>query len=162
MPKRQVFFSFHYSQDVMRVAQIRNIGALEDNKPVNDNDWESISKAGDAEIKAWIDRNLAMRSCLIVLIGEKTASRKYVQYEIEKAWISNKAVFGIYIHNLKHPTTGKSQKGSNPFDGKTFKLSNGNSVEIAAYNPNPDNAYQDIARNIESWTEIALRQVGKN
>ena len=33
--KRQIFYSFHYANDVMRVAQLRNIGTLEDNKPAS-------------------------------------------------------------------------------------------------------------------------------
>lgn len=33
--KRQVFYSFHYGNDVRQVSLIRNIGALEDNKPVS-------------------------------------------------------------------------------------------------------------------------------
>ena len=37
MAKRQIFYSFHYDNDVFRVQQIRNIGALEDNKPVSAN-----------------------------------------------------------------------------------------------------------------------------
>lgn len=40
MPKRQVFYSFHYANDVFRVQLIRNIGAIEDNKPVSENSWE--------------------------------------------------------------------------------------------------------------------------
>lgn len=42
--KRQVFYSFHYNNDVLRVSQIRSIGALEDNKPVSANDWEEVRK----------------------------------------------------------------------------------------------------------------------
>ena len=30
MAKRQVFYSFHYANDVMRVQQIRTIGMIED------------------------------------------------------------------------------------------------------------------------------------
>ncbi len=44
MPKRQVFYSFHFDYDVMRVQQIRNMGAIEDNKPVSANDWEEVKK----------------------------------------------------------------------------------------------------------------------
>ena len=33
--KRQVFYSFHYDNDAMRVQQVRNIGALEGNTPVS-------------------------------------------------------------------------------------------------------------------------------
>lgn len=76
MAKRQVFYSFHYENDVFRVQQIRNIGALEDNEPVSPNEWESIKRRGEASIKEWIDDNLRYKSCVIVLIGEETANRK--------------------------------------------------------------------------------------
>ena len=73
MAKRRVFYSFHYKNDVRRVAQIRNIGAIEDNKPVSENAWEEVKKKGDAAIEKWIDDNMKNRSCVIVLVGEKTA-----------------------------------------------------------------------------------------
>jgi hypothetical protein len=76
MPKRQIFYSFHFANDVMRVQQIRNIGALEDNKPVSENQWEDIKRKGDDAIKRWIDDNMSYRSCVIVLIGTETAERK--------------------------------------------------------------------------------------
>ena len=56
--KRQIFYSFHFANDVFRVQQIRNIGALEDNKPVSANDWEEVKKKGDAAIEKWIDDNM--------------------------------------------------------------------------------------------------------
>ena len=46
MVKRQIFYSFHYANDVMRVQQIRNIGMLEDNSPVSPNEWEKIKRSG--------------------------------------------------------------------------------------------------------------------
>jgi hypothetical protein len=51
MAKRQVFYSFHYKNDVMRVAQIRNIGVIEGNKPVSENDWEEVKKKGDSAVE---------------------------------------------------------------------------------------------------------------
>jgi hypothetical protein len=99
--KRQVFYSFHYKNDVRRVSQVRNIGALEDNKPVSDNEWEEVKRKGDDNIKKWINDNMNYRSCVIVMVGEETANRKWVKYEIEKAWNDGKGVLGIYIHNLK-------------------------------------------------------------
>ena len=84
--KRQIFYSFHFANDVFRVQQIRNLGALEDNKPVSVNDWEEVKKKGDAAIEKWIDDNMNYRSCVVVLIGEETANRKWVKHEIQKAW----------------------------------------------------------------------------
>lgn len=51
MTKRQIFYSFHFYNDVMRVQQIRNIGALEDNKPVSASEWEEVKRKGEASIK---------------------------------------------------------------------------------------------------------------
>jgi hypothetical protein len=124
--KRQIFYSFHFDNDVFRVQQIRNIGALEDNKPISANDWETVKKGGDNAIEKWIDDNMKYRSCVVVLIGEETAKRPWVKYEIKKAWQDHKGLLGIHINNLKDPKTGTCSKGTNPFDQFTFKDKNGN------------------------------------
>jgi len=115
MTKRQVFFSFHYDVDVMRAQQIRNIGAIEGNQPASPNEWESVQRNGERAIKRWIDDNMYYRSCVIVLIGQETYTRPWVLYEIQKAWEENKALLGIYIHNIRCPRQGKSSAGRNPF-----------------------------------------------
>jgi hypothetical protein len=38
----QVFYSFHFDNDVFRVQQIWNIGAIEGNEPVSKNDWPPL------------------------------------------------------------------------------------------------------------------------
>lgn len=155
--KRQVFYSFHYENDVMRVQQIRNIGAIEGNAPVSANEWEQVKRNGDSAIKRWIDQNMQNRSCVIVLIGESTASRQWVKYEIEKAWNDKRALMGIYIHNLKDPKVGKCSQGMNPFD--MFKIGDRKLSEfVPCYNPDSIDAYNDIRNNIESWIEQALKQ----
>ncbi len=156
MAKRQVFYSFHYDNDVFRVQQIRNIGALEDNKPVSANEWESVKRGGEASIKKWIDDNLRYKSCVIVLVGEETANRKWVRYEIEKAWELGKGLVGVYIHNLKDPRTGKSSKGKNPFDQFEFNDGTKLSSVVNCYNPNPNDAYNEIKNNLEDWIEEAI------
>lgn len=155
--KRQVFYSFHFDNDVMRVQQVRNIGALEDNKPVSANDWEEIKKKGNTAIEKWINDNMSYRSCVVVLVGEKTASRQWVKYEIQKAWKDGKGLLGIYIHNLKDPKTGTCSKGPNPFDQFTFKMSD-KEYTIKCYDPKSSDAYNDIKNNIESWIEAAIKQ----
>lgn len=158
MPKRQVFYSFHFDNDVMRVQLIRNIGSIEDNKPVSINDWEEVKKKGNAGIEKWIDENMNYRSCVIVLIGEETAERPWVKHEIKKAWEDGKGLLGIYIHNINCPRKGKSNKGSNPFDQFTFKDGSKLSSAVNCYNPSPNDAYNDIKNNIESLIEMAIAQ----
>ena len=141
----------------MRVQLIRNIGAIEDNKPVSVNDWEQVKMNGVASIEKWINDNMNYRSCVVVLIGEETASRKWVKHEIKKAWKEKKGLVGIHIHNLKDPQTGKCKKGANPFDQFTFKDGSRLSSRVKCYDPDPNNAYKCITDNIESWIEEAIK-----
>lgn len=50
MTKRQVFYSFHFDKDVMRVQQIRSMGMIEGNTPVSVNNWEGVKKKGSKAI----------------------------------------------------------------------------------------------------------------
>lgn len=157
MAKRQIFYSFHYDKDVWRVQQIRNMHVIEGNEPISKNAWEDVEAGGDAKIQKWIDDNLRYRSCLIVLIGSDTAGRKWIDYEIKKAWKDGKGVFGIYIHNLGDSIGKTDTKGKNPFLGTNF-TKNGNSVTLATYDPPSTNVINTLKANIESWIEIAIKQ----
>src|SRR6266571_1764697 len=99
---RRAFYSFHYKPDNWRASQVRNMGVIEGNSPASDNDWESIAAGGDEKIAKWIDDQLYGKSVAIVLIGASTAGRKWINYEITKAWNDTKGVLGVYIHNLKN------------------------------------------------------------
>jgi hypothetical protein len=149
--KRKVFYSFHYEKDAMRAAAIRNIGVLEGNTPVSDNEWEQVKAGGDKAIEKWIDDSMKNCSCIVVLVGEETANRKWVQYEIRKAWSDGKGIVGIYIHNIKCPRSGFSQKGNNPF----VIL---NSTNVECFEPDTADAYNDIAKNLERWVESAIKK----
>jgi len=156
MARKPVFFSFHFDNDVMRVQQVRNIGAIEGNSPVSPNDWEAVKRGGDISIKRWIDENMKYKQCVIVLVGAETANRPWVRYEIEKAWNEGKPIFGIFIHNLKCPRTGTCNKGKNPFN--MFNLKDGRKLSnvVDCYDPLSYDAYNDIARNMESWVNAAI------
>jgi hypothetical protein len=39
MAKTKVFFSFHFDLDHWRASQVRNMGLLEGNAELSDNDW---------------------------------------------------------------------------------------------------------------------------
>lgn len=164
MAKPQVFYSFHFDNDVFRVQQIRNIGVIEGNEPVSKNDWEQARKTPGG-IEKWIDENMKYKTCVVVLVGSETASRPWVRYEIAKGWDDGKGVVGIYIHNLKDPRTsnnppyyGKCAQGSNPF--AQINLKNGQTLAsyVTCYNPDPSDAYNDIARNLTSWIASAARR----
>lgn len=161
--KRKIFYSFHYDNDVFRVQQTRNIGALEDNEPVSANTWEEVKKGGDSEIEKWINNNMKNRTCVVVLFGEETTTRPWVRYEIIKGWNDGKGVLAIHIHNLKcakmikdNPfASGKCNKGLNPFDTFTIDDKDMSSI-VKCYDPNPADPYNDIKNNLEKWVEKAI------
>jgi hypothetical protein len=163
---RKIFFSFHYKPDNWRVSQVRNIGAIEGNKPASDNDWESVTGGGDAAIEKWIADQMSGRSCSVVMIGAGTAGRKWINYEIVKTWNDGKGIFGIHIHNLKDSDGKQSARGSNPFTGVTIKngqtkLSDVVKVYEPPYTTSTD-VYDYIKTNIESWIEAAIKIRSEN
>ena len=159
-PKRRTFYSFHFDNDAWRAGQVRNIGVTEHDGPVSGNAWEQVRRGGDAAIQKWIDGQMETRSCVIVLIGSQTANRKWVDYEIKKAWNDKKGLLSIYIHRL-HDQDGKaSAKGTNPF--ANIQLKNGQTLNqrVAAYDPphtDSKEVYGYIKDRIEGWVEDALK-----
>lgn len=155
---RSCFFSFHYVPDNWRASQVRNMGVVEGNTAVSDNDWETVTKGGDDSIKKWIANQMSGRSCTIVLIGNGTAGRKWIKYEIEKSWNDGKGLVGIYVHNLKNSSGLQASKGNNPFDD--FNL-NGKklSTVVKAYDPpysDSKDVYDHISKKIAIWVEEAI------
>lgn len=158
MAKRQVFFSFHYDNDSWRASQVRNMGKVDNSSTFSDNDWEEVKEKTDTKIKEWIDEQLNKRSCLVVLIGEKTANRKWINYEIKKAYELNKGIVGIYIHKLKNSLGKQDEKGDNPFDYLTLegeKISKYIKCFESSYSSSTY-VYDDIKENIEDLIEYGI------
>lgn len=174
MAKRQVFFSFRYTYDAWRASQIRNMGKVSDDSTFSDNDWEEVRSKSDTAIEKWIDNEMQMRSCIVLLIGEHSQGRKWINKEIEKAWEKGKGIVGIYIHRLKDASGNQASKGDNPLEDfcidTTFnyiahhtKPANDNEVKLSdvckAYNPpykTSTNVYNYIKENISDWIEEAV------
>lgn len=161
---KRAFYSFHYKPDNWRASQVRNIGVIKGGKPVSDNDWEKVKKGGDASIKKWIKEQLKGKSVVIVLIGKNTSKRKWVKYEIKKAWKQGKSILGIYIHNLKDNDGNKTKKGKNPFKDITVKKQSLSKI-VKTYNPpsaKSKKAYNHINDNLSKWIEEAVKIREKN
>lgn len=155
---RKVFYSFHYKQDNWRVQQIRNIKEVDGTPALAPNKWEELKRSGDKYVKSWIDNNLRYRSCTVVLIGEHTANRKWVRYEIKKSWKMGKGVIGIHIHNLKNQYGDKSRRGKNPFVGLYVDGVDLGTV-VPVYNPvnrGGTSVYNQIRNNIKDWVENGI------
>jgi hypothetical protein len=163
---RKVFYSFHYELDSSRVQQVKQMGRVEGQLILSSNQWQDVKRGGDAAIRNWIDNQMTSKSCLVVLIGSKTAGRKWVDYEIAKAWNEGLGVVGVYIHRLKDLNSRQAFKGSNPFDGFTIgRAEKRMSSVVKAYDPGffatSQGSYAYIKDNIARWVEEAI-QIRRN
>ena len=158
---RKVFFSFHHKGDIGRVGQVRNswLTKGEDAGYVDEAKWESIKRLGNDAIKRWIDTQLNGTSVTVVLIGNETAERPWVQHEILESHKKKNGLLGIHIHNLKDFRTGAiSYKGNNPFQKFNFVNSSRTLADIyPVYDWINDNGYQNLGR----WVEEAAIKAGR-
>lgn len=163
MAKRQVFFSFHYTPDNWRAAQVKNMGIVDNSSTWSSNDWEEVRYKSDAKIKEWIDGQMAKRSCVVVLIGKSTSTRKWVKYEIEKAYELGKGIVGVYIHGLKDADGNQTTKGANPFYSLYNKDGHRLSYYVECYDPPHSTStyvYNDIKENLGDYIERAIDNKG--
>lgn len=157
---RHVFYSFHYQPDSWRASQVRNIRTVEGNKPAYDNDWETVKKGGDKAIANWIDRQMHGRSCTLILAGNQTANRKWINHEIVQSWNKGMGVAVIDIHGLLNRDGFAAHKGNNPLDYVSFKNGVALSSIAKRYDPlgmDSKAKYRWISNNLEAIVEEAIR-----
>jgi hypothetical protein len=85
---RHAFFSFHYQRDVWRASVVRKSGVVIGSAAAgfhDDSIWEDAKRKSDAAVKKLIDDALVGTTVTIVLIGAKTAGRKFINYEITQS-----------------------------------------------------------------------------
>ncbi len=152
-----VYFSFYYRRDALRVQQVLNMGQLAGQKILTAQAWETVKAKGDAAVERWIDDEMRYKEAVVVLIGKETASRRWVKYEITKAWNEKKPLVGIRIHGLKDPQQGADTSGPDPF--AAVKLPGGGSLAqyVPVHDPGPD-AYKVIEKNLKTWIAGAYRR----
>jgi hypothetical protein len=157
---RKAFYSFHYVPDSWRASIVRNIGAIDGNRPATDNDWETVKRGGDDAIKRWIADQMDGRSCTVVLVGTNTANRKWINHEIIRSWDEGMGVVGIRIHGIKNAAQETSSMGENPFDyigyGNTGKKL---SSIVKCYNPTgatSQERYDWIKKHLANAVEEAI------
>jgi hypothetical protein len=100
------------------------------------------------------------KTCAVVLAGAQTANRKWINYEISKAWNEGLGVVAISIHGLKDRDGTTSSLGANPLDFVRFTQS-GRALSTIAKRYNPAGAdskerYDWIARHLANAVEEAI------
>lgn len=154
---RKTFFSFQYKKDNWRASIVRNSWVTQDSAGFFDSaDWEEVKKKDDKSIEKWIDNQLSGTSVTVVLIGENTYGRKWINYEITSSWAKGNGLLGIYVHNVKDKNGNTSTKGLNPFTQWKFTRSE-KEVTIPVYDWVSDDGYN----NLSDWIEKAAKVSGR-
>jgi MTH538 TIR-like domain (DUF1863) len=112
---RRTFFSFHYEADVWRAALVRNNGVVAATSAAGFTDasiWEEAKSKGDAALRKLIKAGLEHTTVMVVLIGEKTARRASVNYEIEQSIARGNGMLAIYIDGIKDQNGDMGTRGA--------------------------------------------------
>lgn len=139
----RTFFSFHYERDVWRASIVRNSDVTKRDvnaEWIDASMWEEAKQKGREAIKRLIDSALPATTVTVVLIGSETASRSWVQYEIDQSTARGNGMLGVYIHNIEDRSERKATRGANPL-----------SPEYPTYDWVNDNGY----RNLGVWVDRA-------
>ncbi|MFD2918109.1 TIR domain-containing protein [Terrimonas rubra] len=123
---RHTFFSFSY-EDVknFKVNVVRKSGLFK-NSPeafIDGSIWETEKSKGAAVIKALIESGLNQTSVTAVLIGDDTADRRWVKYEIVKSFEKGNGILGIHLNRIRDNKQAITSRGTNPLERLAFQIS---------------------------------------
>lgn len=158
---RSVFYSFHYGNDVFRANTVRNHWVTKGGQTISGvidkAEFEKLKRIGDTAVKNWIDKQLIGTSVTVVLIGEETLSRNFVQHEIIKSKNRGNAIIGVKIHGIKS-IDGRTSSPGNLRTAVSQNRDTGEKSTIldyahAIYDYKLDNGYL----NLQTWIEEAIR-----
>jgi hypothetical protein len=144
---RRVFFSFEYG-DVTRAMVVRNSWVTVGRESagfIDAAEFEKLKKLGDANVKAWIDKQLEGTSVTAVLVGADTCTSKWVNYEIEASKKRGNGLLGIDISQIKNLLGQTTTRCARIPVGYDFHLWF------------KDDGY----KNVGTWIEKAARDAGK-
>lgn len=150
---KTVFYSFHYERDVSRVELVRNVNALEGQPLLTSQEWEQVRKKGTDAVQRWIDAEMAYKKAVIVLIGQETADRPWVRYEIAKAWAIRKPLLGIRIHGLS--SFGTTDQAGRDFFPAPYRIPIFDPTVKDIWFSSIDSkaTYNRLTLNLETWSQ---------
>lgn len=120
------FFSFCY-EDVknFKVNVVRKSWLLKNSEDtfIDGSIWEKEKSKGVSVIKKLIEEGLKKTSATTVLIGDETANRRWVKYEIIKSFEKGNGILGVHINRIRGKDQSISARGLNPLDRLAFQIS---------------------------------------
>jgi len=157
---RRTFFSFHYQFDVSRAHVVRNSWVTKEDREAagffDSSIFESKKRAGDETLKRFITEGLNGTTVTCVLIGNQTALRPWVRYELVRSFQQGKGLFGVRIHSIKNLQGQYGTPGENPFQYLAYQVVNdrvqwreNNNGTWAEYDKVPTMVLSDVAYDLK-------------
>lgn len=162
---RRVFFSFHYEGDIWRASQVRNSWVTKPHRQAagfwDAAAWEAVRRRGGQAVRRWINAQLQGTSVTVVLIGQETARRRYVLYEIARSYHRGNGILGVYVHRCANAEGYTCNRGSNPFNEVYYVDNRGRRVYFSSLYPTYDWVTDDGYSNLTDWIEDAAWEAGR-
>ena len=92
----------------------------------------------------------------VVLIGARTAGRKWIDYEIRKSAERGNGFLGVRIHKLRDWFRRRDSPGCNPFENHKLR-----GYGRLSGPPIYDWVDDDGRRSIDAWIEAAAKLAGR-
>lgn len=162
---RNVFYSFHYKNDINRVMVVRNRWVTQGGQTISgvidSADFETIKRQGDNAVHKWIDSQLQGTSVTIVLIGAETLTRPFVQYEICESINRGNAILGVYINGIVDMKTSNASSRCDPHTIIGYYQDKSPAYFDKICDGIFDYSSSDGYANLGSWVEKAAKAKGK-
>jgi hypothetical protein len=157
---RRTFFSFHYQNDVSRAHVVRNSWVTKEDREdagfFDGSVFEAKQRESEDALKQFLNEGLKGSTVTCVLIGNQTAMRPWVRYELIRSFYAGKGLFGIRIHNVKNLNGLVATAGFNPFECIAYRVSNervywqeNNNGAWASYDKVPSMALSDVPYDLK-------------
>jgi hypothetical protein len=133
---RRTFFSFHYKPDVSRAWIVRNSWMTKPDREesgfFDSSVFESKERESPDVLKRFLRDGLHNTSVTCVLVGEETALRRWVRYELLQSFIRGNGLLAVQIHGIANLERRTGAVGPNPFDSLAFEVE-GDRIKFKEY-----------------------------
>ena len=134
---RRVFYSFHYARDVGRANVVKNSWVTkkdcEEAGFFDSSAFETAKRTSPDALKRFLNAQLEGSSVTCVLIGNQTAYREWVRYEIIRSFVCGKGLVGVYINAIPNFSRQVDVAGPDPFRFVGFEI-HGNLLKFKEWN----------------------------
>jgi hypothetical protein len=126
---RRTFFSLHYKADVLRSWIVRNSwvtkvakGSRESAGFFESSVFEATQRESDDSLKRFLREGLNNTSVTCVLVGEHTALRRWVRYEILRSFACGNGLLAVRRNTIPAMKSPPTPAGDNPFNCLAFTV----------------------------------------